>query len=57
MEWSVKGESFSITAELSDVLEKHGNGVYSIIVWGTIDGEDVVISEHSIFHDVTRGHV
>ena len=53
LEWSVKGESFSITAELSDVLEKHGNGVYSIIVWGTIDGEDVVISEHSIFHDVT----
>ena len=51
--WSVKGESFSITADLSDVLEKHGNGVYSLVVWGNIEGENIVISEYSIFHDVT----
>ena len=53
LEWSVKGESFSITADLSDVLEKHGNGVYSLVVWGNIEGENIVISEYSIFHDVT----
>ena len=51
--WTANGDSFSITADLGDLLAKHGDGVYSIVVWGTIDGEDVVISEYSIFHGVT----
>ena len=51
--WTARGENFSIAADLSDVLAKHGEGVYSLIVWGNIDGEDIVISEYSIFHDVT----
>ena len=40
-------------AGLWDVMEKHGEGVYSLIVWGSIDNERVVISEYSIFHGVT----
>ena len=52
LEWEAKGGSFSVTADISDVLDEHGEGVYSIKVWGKIDGEDVVISEYSIFHGI-----
>lgn len=51
--WTASGESFSATADISDVLEEHGNGVYTIVVWGKIDREDAVISEYSIFHGIT----
>lgn len=44
---------FSLKADLSEVLKNHGEGVYSLIVWGKIDEEDVVISEFSIFHGIT----
>lgn len=51
--WTVEGKHFSISADLSDVLAKHGDGVYSVVVWGSIEGEDTVISQYSIFHGVT----
>ena len=52
-EWHVKDTSFSVKADLSDVLAVHGPGVYTIIVWGIIGGESAVVSEYSIFHGVT----
>ena len=52
LEWTAKGEEFSAIADLWDVLEKHGDGVYSIIVWGSIGDERVIISQFSIFYDV-----
>ncbi len=52
-EWKAGNGTFSVTADLSDVLEEHGAGVYSLIVWASIDGERVIISEYSIFYSVT----
>ena len=52
-EWEASGGDFSVRADLSDVLEKRGPGVYTIAVWGTAGGEDVVISEYSIFYEIT----
>ena len=40
-------------ADLTDLLMEHGEGVYSLIVWGKIDDEDVIISQYSIFHGIT----
>ena len=51
--WNVTEDSFSVTVDLSDVIDEHGPGVYSTIVWGTIGAEDVVISEYSMFYQVT----
>ena len=34
-------------------MEKHGEGVYSLVVWGSIGDERVIISQYSLFHDVT----
>ena len=36
LEWTAKGEIFSLTADLGDLLAKHGKGVYSLIVWGSL---------------------
>lgn len=48
-EWSVNHDSFSISADIADLLAQHGNGVYTILLWGEIDGERTPISEYSIF--------
>ena len=53
LEWRTSADAFAVRADISDLLERHGGGVYSITVWGVIAGEDVVISEYSIFHGVT----
>ena len=52
-EWIVADDAFSVSADLTDVLGEHGHGVYTIILWAPIDGEDTVISEYSIFYGVT----
>ena len=52
--WRVNGGGFSITADLRDVLDAHGPGVYTVVLWGTLDGESEMISIYSIFHDIPR---
>lgn len=52
-EFAVNGNKFSVRADIGEVLSMNGDGVYSIVVWGLIDGEEAVISEYSIFHGVT----
>ena len=47
------GDNFSLEADLGELIAEHGPGVYSLIIWGKIGGEDVVISQYSIFHGVT----
>lgn len=48
--WTAWGYAFAVAVSISDVLAQYGSGVYSITVFGIIDGDDVVISEYSIFH-------
>ena len=50
--WKARGNSFSVRADLKKVIAKHGAGVYSILIWAKSGGEDVIISEYSIFHGV-----
>ena len=52
-EWEVDGDRFGITADLSDVLDEHGPGVYTVVLWGELGGEPEVISEYSIFLEVS----
>jgi len=47
--WSVTNDSFAVSADISNLLAQHGNGIYTILLWGEIDGEDVPISEYSSF--------
>ena len=51
--WTAAREVVVLEVDLKDLLQQHGDGVYTIIVWGRIDGQDVLISQYSIFHGVT----
>ncbi len=48
-EWKTHNDTFAITADISDLLNQHGNGVYTIVLWGGINGDRTPISEYSIF--------
>ena len=54
-EWTANGTDFSVRADLSRVLADSGPGVYTVIVWGWLPAtsEKIVISEYSIFHEMT----
>ena len=47
--WTADGRAFAVAADLSGVLAEHGAGVYSLTVWGLVEGERAVISEYAIF--------
>ena len=48
-DWSVTNDSFTVSADISNLLAQHGNGVYTIVLWGEVNGERTPISEYSIF--------
>ena len=52
LEWTANDTVFSAVADLSQVTAQHGPGVYTVVVWGNTAGEDIVISEYSIFYGV-----
>ena len=48
----IQGDTFAVAADLGEVVGNHGNGLYKVVVWGELNGEDVGISEYVIFHGV-----
>ena len=50
--WDVGDDRFDLEADVSDVLQDHGPGVYTVQVWARLDGEMEVISRYAIFHEV-----
>lgn len=52
--WQMSGDSFSVAADVSDILWTHGPGVYTIELLGILAGEPEVISTYSVFHQVPR---
>ncbi len=52
--WQVRGDSFSVGADLRDILETHGPGVYTVVLLGILAGEAEAISSYSVFHEIPR---
>ena len=50
--WVTRGTDFAVTADISKLFSKYGPGVYTILLWGEMDGEDVPVSQYSVFHEV-----
>lgn len=48
-EYRASGDAFSLTADIQTVLDRYGDGVYTVFVRGSVDGRRVPISEYSIF--------
>ena len=51
-EWTASGAAFSVIAEINPLLSEYGPGVYTVLLWGEIDGDDVPVSQYSIFYEV-----
>ena len=51
-QWQTQLTSFQIEANLQQALKKHGPGVYTIVIRGKLDGEDTVVAEYSIWHEI-----
>ncbi len=48
-EWVIDRDDFSMTADIARLLDVYGEGVYTIVLWAEINGEEVPVSEYSIF--------
>ena len=51
--WSVRGDSFDVVADIGNIIRQYGVGVYTIVVWARLLGDDNVVSQYSIFHEIT----
>ena len=51
-EWVVSTTDFRVSANIDDVLEEKGAGVYRVLLWGSIDGIPAVIAEYPVFYQV-----
>ena len=49
--WAVENSRARVGADLKPLLAAAGSGVYTIVIWGSIDGERVPIAEYSIIAD------
>ena len=50
--WHVSGNTFEVAVNVSDVLDEHGNGVYSLLLWADVGNKRILVSEYSIFYGV-----
>lgn len=55
VEWTADQDRFELRADIASVLLKHGPGVYTVTLWGKVDGQDAVVGEGVIFHHVDVG--
>ena len=51
-DWSTDGGAFSVRADVREVIDVHGPGVYRLVLWGPVDGERSVISVYALFHGI-----
>ena len=53
--WTVGGDTFSVSANIGDLLNVYGSGVYTLILWAPLNVENTVVSRYSIFVDDLPG--
>lgn len=46
--WQAEAGLFRIEADLNRVVQTHGPGIYSMILWGEVDGEAVALTTYAI---------
>ena len=46
--WQAEAGLFRIEADLNRVIQIHGPGIYSMILWGEVDGEAVALTTYAI---------
>ena len=51
-EFRLEDDRFTINADLGEVLETHGPGVYLVDIFGVLEGDVTLISEYRLFYDI-----
>ena len=49
--WKVAASRFAIQADVGEILQEHGSGVYTVHIWGEKEDEEIVLSNYSIFYE------
>ena len=50
--WDASSSKFNVIADIGRVLQKHGAGVYTVIMWADIGGLSEPVSEYVIFYNI-----
>ena len=50
--WDTSSSEFDVVADIGRVLQQHGAGVYTVMLWANIGGSRTPVSEYSIFYEV-----
>ena len=50
--WKWEDSSFEVEANIGEVLREHGDGVYTVMINASVDGEPEWIAQYSIFRGV-----
>lgn len=49
-EWQVsEDQDFSVTADLEEVIRRHGNGIYTTAIYALLDDEQQIVAEYPMF--------
>ena len=51
-DWTVSAKDFRVSANIADALEAKKEGVYRVVLWGSIDGSPAMIAEYPVFYRV-----
>lgn len=51
-EWRITDTAFTIRADLSSILQRHGSGVYTITLVGERDADRIRLVEYSLLHGI-----
>ena len=49
--WKLETHSFEVRADLGPVLRQHGPGIYTVVLWANINGEQRIVSEFPIYYE------
>ena len=52
--WILRQDSFDVRFDMDSVLEDHGPGIYSVVLWADVGGETEAVGEHLIFHETEQ---
>lgn len=47
--WEVGATEFDVRTDFNAILAEYGPGVHGVAVWALPDGEEVIVTEYSLF--------
>ena len=51
-QWDTDADSFRVSADIGEVLDLNGPGVYQVLLWGSVGGQTALIADYPVFYGV-----